>query len=183
MDVREKDGTEARRPAPFLLKILATGGFVGYVPWAPGTAGSLVGLLCYLIPGASSPAILGTMIIVGFFAGRAASARVAEVTGHALVSTSRVAKNLFQPGAAAHPDPSIVVIDEIVGMWIALLFLPKTLPAMLIAFTTFRMFDIIKPPPAAGIERFGEGWGIMLDDVIAGVYAGIATHITLFLIG
>lgn len=182
MDVREDNRAEQHRPAPFLHRFLATGAFSGYVPWAPGTAGSIAAILLYLIPGASSPVVLGAMIIAGFFAGRAAAARVAESTGHDLAAGARVTKNLFRHGGTAHPDPSIVVIDEIVGMWIALLFLPKTLPAILVAFTTFRIFDIVKPPPVAALERFGDGWGIMLDDVAAGVYAGIATHITLLLI-
>jgi phosphatidylglycerophosphatase A len=183
MPARENVPADRGRPAPFLHRFIATGAFSGYLPWAPGTAGSLVGLLLYLIPGASAPAALGAMILAGFFAGRAAAARVAESTGHRLSAGGRMTKNLFQRGRASHPDPSIVVIDEIVGMWIALLLLPKTLPALLIAFTTFRIFDIVKPPPAADVEHFGSGWGIMLDDVVAGMYAGIVTHLTLRIIG
>ncbi|HLB00431.1 MAG TPA: phosphatidylglycerophosphatase A, partial [Bacteroidota bacterium] len=111
------------------------------------------------------------------------AARVAEAVGHRIQGTAKLAKTHFQGEAPGHPDPSIVVIDEIVGMWIALLFVPTTLPAVLIAFTTFRLFDIVKPPPAAGLERYGRGWGIMLDDVVAGAYACIVTHLTLRLIG
>ncbi len=194
----ENDRPEAGAEVPLLHRFIATGGFSGYAPWASGTVGSLVGILIYLVPGASSPPVLASLIILGFFAGRVSAARVAASTGHNLTTMARMTKNLFQPrkpgqpgedgppggaGAASHPDPSIVVIDEIVGMWIALLFLPKTLPALLIAFTTFRVFDIVKPPPAAGLERVGNGWGIMLDDVVAGLYAAAATHATLWIIG
>jgi len=180
---RENDRPETAPPAPFLHRFIATGAFSGYAPWAPGTVGSLVGILLTMVPGASSPAVLGAMIVAGFFAGRVSAARVAASTGHRLTATARAAKNLFQGGGASHPDPSIVVIDEIVGMWITLLFLPGTLPALIIGFTTFRIFDIVKPPPAAALERIGDGWGIMLDDVIAGVYAALATRLTLWIIG
>ncbi len=182
MTARFKKRTEPGTPVPFLHRFIATGAFSGYFPWASGTAGSVVGVLLYLIPGASSPAVLGTMIIAGFLAGRVASARVAGSVGHRLSATARASKKVFQPGAANHPDPSIIVIDEIVGMWIALLYLPQTLPAILIAFTTFRVFDIIKPFPAKDLEKIGRGWGIMLDDVAAGMYAAIVTHVTLRLI-
>jgi phosphatidylglycerophosphatase A len=183
MPARENGPGDPARPVHLFHRFIATGAFSGYLPWAPGTAGSLVGVLCYLIPGASGPPVLGMMIVSGFFIGRVAAFRVADSVGHRLSSSARAAKSLFQPGGSAHPDPSIVVIDEIVGMWISLLFLPKTLPAVLIAFTTFRVFDIVKPPPAAGLEKIGLGWGIMLDDVAAGMYACVVTHITLSLIG
>ena len=60
-------------------------------------------------------------------------------------------------------------------MWITLLFLPKTIPVMIIGFFAFRAMDIIKPQPARYLERVPNGWGIMLDDVIAGVYANLLT--------
>jgi len=183
MAAQNENRDEPPGDVPFLHRFVATGAFSGYSPWAPGTAGSLVGVLLYLIPGASSPPVLFALILAGFFAGRVASSRVAESEGHRLSAAAGLAKDLFQPGRAVHPDPSIIVIDEIVGMWIALLYLPKTTPAILIAFTTFRIFDIVKPPPVGNLEKIGRGWGIMLDDVAAGVYAGIVTHITLMLIG
>ena len=183
MPANEKSRAESRDRTPFVHRFIATGAFSGYFPWAPGTAGSLVGILCYLLPGASSPIVLGMMIVAGFFVGRVSSDRVAESIGNELVATSRLTKRLFQPGSTSHHDPSIVVIDEIVGMWIALLFIPKSVPAVLIAFVSFRIFDIVKPPPASGLEHIGHGWGIMLDDVVAGIYAGVVTHITLSLIG
>ncbi len=183
MAARNENRDEPRDTVPFLHRFVATGAFSGYSPWASGTVGSLVGVLLYLIPGASYPPVLAALILAGFFAGRVASSRVAKAEGHRLSAAAGAAKNLFQPGQASHPDPSIIVIDEIVGMWIALFYLPKTLPAILIAFTTFRVFDIVKPSPVRSLENFGGGWGIMLDDVAAGMYACIVTHITLWLIG
>ena len=73
-------------------------------------------------------------------------------------------------------DPSKVVIDEWVGMWIALLMIPNEWLWLGIAFLLFRIFDIIKVYPANRFERLPGGWGIMMDDVVAGLYAGIITQ-------
>ena len=67
-------------------------------------------------------------------------------------------------------DPRPIVIDEIVGMWISLLLLPNRISYFLAAFILFRLFDIIKPFPARQAEYLRGGWGIMLDDVVAGLY-------------
>ena len=69
------------------------------------------------------------------------------------------------------------MIDEVVGMLIALLFVPKTTFFLIAAFILFRIFDIAKPFPARRMERLHGGWGIVLDDVIAGVYANLAIQI------
>lgn len=164
----------------FLTKLVATGFFSGYIPWASGTFGSLVGVLLYLIPGAQNPPVLLLLILLGFVAGILAGGRVAEVEGHRLSATAAATKAVFQPGDHSVPDPSIVVIDEIVGMWIALLLNPVTPLAIGTAFVLFRAFDIIKPPPARQLEKIPHGWGIMLDDVVAAVYANILTHIIMF---
>jgi phosphatidylglycerophosphatase A len=162
---------------PFFHNVVATGLFSGYIPWASGTFGTLVGLLFYLIPGVEDPVILGAMVIIGFFVGVWASARVADLVGHRLTQTAEMAKQMFQPGEHETADPSIVVIDEIVGIWITLLFLPKTITVIVIGFLAFRAFDILKPQPARMLEKLPNGWGIMLDDVIAGIYANIVTQI------
>jgi len=175
-----KNNGDAR--LPLFTELVATGLYSGYIPWASGTFGSLVGLLIYLIPGAESPYILGVMILVGLVLGVVTSRRVAEIRGHQLTKSAEVAKAAFQPGEVHTPDPSIVVIDEIVGMWISLLLLPKTVVAILCAFVAFRLLDIVKPFPARRLEQLPNGWGIMLDDVVAGVYANILTHLALIFI-
>jgi phosphatidylglycerophosphatase A len=142
-----------------------------------GTFGSLVGIVFYLIPGVEHPALLAPLILVTFVAGVAASARVASCVGHRLTRSAEIAKQKFQPGEHETADPSIIVIDEIVGMWITLLFLPKTVPVMIIGFLAFRFFDIVKPQPARSLERVPGGWGIMLDDLVAGVYANVSTWV------
>ncbi len=141
-----------------LSRFLATGFFSGYSPIVPGTAGSLVGLLIYAIPGMNRPILLGISILLMFFVGVGTSARMEKQYGE---------------------DPSIVVIDEIVGMWISLLFLPRNLWVALLAFVFFRVYDTVKPPPARQWERFRQGWGVMLDDVAAGVYANISVWLIL----
>lgn len=121
------------------------------------------------------------MVVVGFFVGVWSSARVAAAVGHRLTRSAELSKQLFQQGEHATADPSIVVIDEIVGIWITLLFLPKIIPVMIIGFLAFRAFDILKPQPARNFEKIPNGWGIMLDDVIAGIYANIAARVVWFL--
>ncbi len=76
----------------------------------------------------------------------------------------------------SNSDPSEVVIDEWVGMWIALLMIPNEWLWLGIAFLLFRIFDIIKVYPANRFERLPGGWGIMMDDVVAGLYAGVITQ-------
>ena len=68
-------------------------------------------------------------------------------------------------------DPGHVVIDEVAGQWIALIYSRVNLSHLLAGFLFFRLFDIVKPWPARQLERLPAGWGIMLDDVAAGVYA------------
>ena len=147
----------SRTPLPFPIRFIATGFFAGYSPIIPGTAGSLVGLALYLIPGMENSLILGIVSIVGFILGGIVSAKMEQHFGE---------------------DPQIVVIDEIIGIFISLLFLPKSIITILLAFILFRIYDTIKPQPARLFEHIQHGWGIMLDDVVAGIY----TNITLWLL-
>ena len=135
---------------------IATGGYSGYAGIVPGTVGSLVGLLLYL-PLAASPVLVRLAALAAlFFLGVLASSRL--------------------EGIWKIKDPSPVVIDEIVGMWIALLFVPHEIVYFFGAFVLFRLFDVIKPFPARQAELLKGGWGIMLDDVVAGIYAGAAIY-------
>ncbi|HXX64941.1 MAG TPA: phosphatidylglycerophosphatase A [Bacteroidota bacterium] len=165
-----------QRPLPFWVRMVATGFFSGYIPWASGTFGSLVGLLLWLIPGVHTPEVLFPLLAAGFFLGVYTSGEVAAREGHALSRSAAVAKRLFQGESPAHADPSIVVIDEIVGMWIALFGFAPEVYTCAFAFIAFRAFDILKPEPARSSEALPGGWGIMLDDVFAGLYANIATR-------
>jgi phosphatidylglycerophosphatase A len=138
---------------------LATGFGSGYAPAIPGTAGSLIAwLLFVLIP---LPDWLWLVIAILFvFAG--------------LWATSAIE-------AAAGKDPGIVVIDEIAGQWLTLLFLPRFFWLMLAGFFLFRMLDILKPFPANKIEKLSGAPGIMLDDLVAAVYSNFLLQATAWL--
>ena len=175
----------AGRRVPFAVRFIATGFYTGYIPWASGTFGSLAGLLLFLIPGAVGGAwgatMLTVVIVLGFGAGVYTAGRVAEAEGNRLNRSAALAKAMFQPAGHAQPDPSIVVIDEIVGMWISLAGVGTGPLPFITAFVLFRLFDVLKPEPARSLERLPRGWGIMLDDVVAGVYANAGTRVVLYL--
>ena len=141
-----------------VLMFIATGAGSGYLPKAPGTWGSLVGLLLWLplsrLETIPYLAVVAALFVLGVF-GAGAAEKILD-----------------------RPDPSIVVIDEIVGQLIALAFVPPHLAAPVIGFLLFRFFDILKPFPAGWIDRhLHGGLGIMLDDVVAGLYALAVLHL------
>jgi phosphatidylglycerophosphatase A len=175
---RDPDRQANGRP-PLLPRMIASACFVGYLPWASGTFGSLAGALLYLVPGAEAPSVLLGLIAIGLAIGIPSAAIVARVEGHRLTRSAQAAKMAFQPATPGSPDPSSVVIDEVVGMWVTLLFLPKSLLLLSVGFVLFRILDILKPEPARYVERFPGGWGIMLDDVVAGIYANLILQVTL----
>jgi len=74
-------------------------------------------------------------------------------------------------------DAGRIVIDEIVGMWAALLFLPRTVRIAVLGFFIFRFLDIVKPFPAHRSQRLPAGWGVMVDDLIAGIYTNVVLHL------
>lgn len=153
MSQREKELRNQYKISLF-SKLVATGFFSGYIPIAPGTAGSLVAVLIYWVFLRSNFQILIALLIF-FVLGIFTSSRFEQRDGH---------------------DPKIVVVDEIVGMWLSLLFIEKKILNVFIAFLVFRAMDVIKPPPARGFDRMKGGFGIMMDDVVAGIYANILTQ-------
>ena len=130
-------------------RLVGTAGGVGLFPVAPATAASLVAVVLYwaLPIGGDSPEFLG---LVG------ASLLVGPWACGSLAS-------------GADPDPKRAVWDEVAGMWLTCLFLPKTLPWLAAAFLLFRLLDVLKPWPIRQYERLPGGYGIMADDVAAGV--------------
>lgn len=142
---------------------IATGLGSGYSPFAPGTAGSAVGAVLLLPFVGAGTWPLAAAIVVLFVVGVWAAGHVAA---HAGVK-----------------DPGIVVVDEIVGMWITVLGLPLTLPVVFAGFLLFRIFDVVKPPPARRLEGLPAGYGIVCDDVMAGVYANLVLRGALWLWG
>ena len=133
--------------------VIATGFGAGFSPVAPGTAGSLVGLALFWPLQMTGNWIQVAATIAAYFAGVAASSRLARRLGR--------------------KDPGAAVVDEIVGMWLSLLFLPFTPTTAIAGFLLFRVLDVFKPWPARQLEALPGGWGIMTDDVMAGIYANL----------
>jgi phosphatidylglycerophosphatase A len=133
--------------------VVATAFGAGFSPFAPGTAGSLVGLALYWPLQMAAVPVQVAVTILTFFAGVAASSRLALRLGR--------------------KDPGAAVVDEVVGMWLSLLFLPFTPMTAAAGFFLFRVLDVFKPYPARQLEGLPGGWGIMTDDVMAGIYANL----------
>jgi phosphatidylglycerophosphatase A len=143
-----------------LIKGLATGGYLGFLPVSPGTFGSVPGVfLFYFLSKTplSMPCILVAALI--FFA----------------VWISGQAEKLL--GAK---DPGCIVIDEIAGMAVTFLGVSFSVPAAIIGFILFRFFDILKPFPVGYMEkRFTGGLGVVMDDVAAGAMSNVALQVIL----
>jgi phosphatidylglycerophosphatase A len=133
---------------------IATCAYVGYVPVAPGTFGSAIGLAV-------------------FYAVRHQRSTTVEVA--AIVALMAV--GLWSATEAEHHfggiDPGPVVIDEVVGMLITLVFIPVNIAGAIVAFFVFRFLDVVKPWPARRLEQLPGGFGVVLDDMMAGVYGNI----------
>ena len=147
-----------------LIVAVATGMYSGLLPRAPGTWGSLLALLpWYFCRNLSLPAyliVLLALLVIGFF-----SAGSAE-------------KILDQP------DPGCIVIDEILGLFITLTMAPNHPLAWITGFLLFRFFDIVKPFPVNWLDsHLHGGIGIMMDDVMAGIYALVCLQVLWLLFG
>ena len=143
----------------FLEKFLGSGFYTGYIPFASGTFGSLAALLIYLIPGFENLYIIIPFIFLFSILGIKIGNKFELVYGK---------------------DPKECTIDEVVGMWISLLLIPKRWEFLLIAFLIWRLLDIIKPFPARKMEQLPGGMGIMLDDIIAGFYTAIIMNLLIY---
>ena len=132
-----------------LWRIVATFFYLGKLPIAPGTWGSMGALILWLfLP--VTPSVHLSVILLLFVLG--------------VYSSHKIAKYM-----QVH-DPSEVVIDEAVGMGISLFMLPHSYGLYLLAFIVFRIFDILKPSFIYKVQNLPGGWGIMLDDVLAGLF-------------
>ena len=138
--------------------LLATGFGVGYSPIAPGTLGTLVAIpIYYFLSNISSP--IYEITLIGFFFLSVWISENAEIS------------------FGKKDDPRIV-IDEMMGFLITMLWVPKTVRFIVIGFFVFRFFDILKPFPIRRLEKkLKGGFGVVLDDVMAGIYANIILHL------
>jgi phosphatidylglycerophosphatase A len=147
-----------------LAVLIASFGYSGFFPVAPGTAGSAAALLVYALvrwAGASVPAEAGVIVVVALVG----------------VWSASVAERHF-----GRTDPGQIVIDEVLGMLMTLAFLPLSWTGVLLGFFVFRALDIVKPFPANVAERLPGGVGVMADDAMAGVYGNLLMRLALWLL-
>jgi phosphatidylglycerophosphatase A len=145
-----------------LAVFLSSAGYSGFVPFAPGTVGSAVGLGVYAALRWAHAGPLTDLLVI------------AVLTGVGVWSAT-VAERHF-----GLEDPGPVVIDEVAGMLTSLAFTGVSWTGAMAGFVLFRLFDIVKPYPAGRLERLPGGFGIMADDIMAGIYANLAVRALLW---
>lgn len=152
-----------------LAKIIATALGSGYAPYAPGTVGTLMGILMIVFINFITSLlgyadyfqwVLIVSIISAFVKGLWSTRMLENEWGH---------------------DPGKIVIDEVVGIWITILFIPFTWINLATAFVIFRIFDIAKPLGIKSIDKQKTPLSVMLDDVLAGVYSWIVLRVILYM--
>lgn len=151
-----------------IYKLTATALGAGYSPFAPGTMGALVGGIALwlfeafnLISTTTTPLLFVGLIVITTILGIIATDKLEDEWGK---------------------DPSKVVLDEVIGMWITMLFVPLSIFNLLLGFGLFRLFDIAKPLGIRKMENLKGGVGVMADDILAGIYANISLKIILYII-
>ncbi len=146
-----------------IIIFIATGAYLGLSPKAPGTVGTLAGVLIAFIEAGTGLAVHGAVLVLVTLVSIFAAGRAATILGT--------------------KDPSKVVCDEIAGYLMAFFLIPFTPFNAILVFILFRIFDIVKPYPVSLIDRrLPGGAGIVLDDTAAGIYANISAHIILSII-
>jgi len=141
--------------------IFSTGLYTGYSPIAPGTVGTIVAVLLYLALSRLSPVLYG-ITVLAFLLMACWTAGMAE---HILRTR----------------DSQRIVIDEVAGFLVTMTFLPPTTGHMLLGFALFRLFDMVKPFPIRRLEGLKGGYGVVADDVMAGIYANMVVRVCIFL--
>ncbi|MBK9255939.1 MAG: phosphatidylglycerophosphatase A [Saprospiraceae bacterium] len=148
--------------------LIATSGGAGFIPFAPGTFGALVGflisigLLSLQLRFFEWNLLHALLIISSYIAGVWATVQLEKEWGH---------------------DPSRIVIDETIGFWVSILFIPMEIQYLLVAFVLFRIFDIFKPLGIRKIDKLKSSHSVMLDDVAAGILTNICIQIYLYWYG
>ena len=144
-----------------IIIFLATGCYVGYSPLAPGTTGTLAAIPIYFLLSRISP-LYYAVTVFGFIC--------------IAIWASDGAEIFLQSKDCRH-----IVIDEMVGFMVAMFMVPPTLRNIVLGFVLFRAFDIIKPFPIRSFEeKMRGGYGVVLDDIIAGIYANLIIHVLRF---
>lgn len=156
-------------PLSFLdqvARFIGTGALSGYSPIAPGTAGTVVAvpLVAAMAYGLGEGALVWVSSLT-------------LVTALAIWSAARCVCIFGQK------DPSRVTADEVAGFFVTMAFLSVTPLTLALGFAFFRLFDILKPQPARAAEQLPGGWGVVLDDLVAGIYANLAVRVSLVILG
>lgn len=146
-----------------LAVFIATVGYAGYFPVAPGTVGSAAGLVVYLLVWWTGSPVVEVGLILALFA--------------AGVWAGTISERYF-----GDIDPGPIVLDEVVGMLITLAFIPVGLSGALAGFVLFRIYDVFKPYPAGRFEKLHGGLGVMADDGMAAVYANLTLRLVMWLL-
>ena len=151
-----------------LREFLFTAFYAGYSPVAPGTAGTFVAMALYIAENFLLGDVLyNSLNYINFIA--------LLLLVYPSIKLCDKAETFYN-----EKDPQRVVIDEVMGYWTGLLFLPFSISYAIIAFLVFRVFDILKPYPAKRLEKLHGGLGIMIDDYIAGLYTLAVMHVIAF---
>ena len=142
--------------------------YSGYSPVAPGTAGTLVAMALYMLENMIFSDIQPQVI-------NAINLFMVILLIYPSIKLGDAAEKFY-----GTKDPQHVVIDEVLGYWIGILFLPFCFSYAVMAFIIFRVFDIIKPFPAGSLESLKGGLGIIVDDMIAGLYTLVLMHTAVY---
>ena len=143
-----------------IAKFLGSCAGLGYFPYAPGTVTSFAAALFFVtVPSFSALEVALPAIFAVFAVGLWSAGIMEKIYGH---------------------DPSQVTIDEVAGQWVALLLLPAGWFPAVLGFAAFRVFDILKPEPVNIAQKLPGGWGVMVDDLLAGIYANLSVRIVLW---
>lgn len=157
-----KKNNIAGNPINTVLTYTATIGFLGFIPFAPGTIGSLFAAASFFLIDLSVSAHFFIIIITTLLG----------------VYASSVAERVLQ-----EKDSGKIIIDEFAGFYVAVFYIPKTLGFIIAAFLLFRFFDILKPLFISKIEKtLNSGLGIMADDILAGIYTNLVLQIFMLLV-
>ena len=152
-----------------LIEFIVTGCYSGKSPRVPGTCGTLVAvILAYLL-----------FLLFPLLAQPVPSLVLAGSMGILAIWSVNVSYSLGLFGKT-EDDPQQVVIDEVAGYFVTIAALGCTLPHLIVGFVLFRVFDIWKPFPVHSLERYPRGWGIVLDDLAAGIYANLCTQLLFY---
>jgi phosphatidylglycerophosphatase A len=157
----DKNINQAVMPGGFWVKLLSSFFFAGYLPKAPGTWASGITALILFFTWPKYWHLQFLITLAVYLIGVEICTRAERFYGH---------------------DSRRIVIDEVAGQMTALFMMPRLIVPFAISFLLFRLFDVIKPPPARTWESLRAGWGVMADDIAAGFYAAVITHFLIALL-